>query len=643
MHPTQVFSETYLVLLFTFLGSYFIGYVCNLFIEGKKGWIQELKILLLGNLVSVCIYAMIKTNLYTILVLSLSFPIFFLIYQIKFYKKQFFYFNKIQLNYLLLTIAFLSFFYILSYTQIYNPFNREILGFAEDYGSYIRFATNLNLYGIENINLHQLILSSTCPTPYHYGDLWHIAMLSNITGTNCSTSFSLYYIPISLTVIYCATLTLVSLKHNHLKWLDYIFASVIIVICTPSFYFNCDSLISKYNGLDDGIILMTKSYFVSALVISSIVFLKTKNYFCLNFSVAFLFFYYMALLPVFFISLLVFNHFLFRRDEISKKKYVYYSLFSISTIAFCCIFYLSLNQIETNIAPSIFFENDFVSIINGYIRSIKDMVLIFRITFVKLIPYLLIITIAIPYKSVLSKARSMVLSQSFIWLTVLYGTSVLCGILFGFMIDGIQFFYITNNFIVPVFIFLLIQNSLNEERSYRKLVLFFIVYCSSVFQNLNSDRSRFSIIPIDQKFVSEIMAIAKNNKLNSNVCFIEKEEDNSTPFFYNSDLHIPYPYLISYYEFYNPICISFYNLEDAKYSNLNKIKSANVFYKYVQNLKSQNRFLSIEDAQLQFIKNYKIEFIFYRSNCHLSKIILDKTIEQISSTDKKWIFARLQK
>ena len=118
-----------------------------------------------------------------------------------------------------LTALFLYWFYFILH---FIPSDSSHINYLEgDISFYARAAEWLNLHGQENVNLDPLGVADVTKEPYHYGDIWAIALLQKVTGLHplIITYFILYPVCISLFVF--GILSWISARFNIKKNLPF--------------------------------------------------------------------------------------------------------------------------------------------------------------------------------------------------------------------------------------------------------------------------------------------------------------------------------------------------------------------------------------------------------------------------------------
>jgi hypothetical protein len=162
--------------------------------------------------------------------------------------------------------------------------------------------------------------------------------------------------------------------------------------------------------------------------------------------------------------------------------------------------------------------------------------------------------------------------------------------------------------------FLVFQNS----SKYFKL--FTTLYIIAIFLVNFSSFIHKGKKPINQNYILNVVNQTKN--LNQNCAFLYHKIDYSTYFSKISNYSTPAKYLALYDCRINPISLSIFEIpidsNSTTYDAEKKLVETSIFFRYVEDKKKNGLFTSIEDAQIDFIKEHNIQYLFTSRNVTLN-------------------------
>jgi hypothetical protein len=505
---------------------------------------------------------------------------------------------------LFLFIPALIYFWIQSFNY-YNPFTNESFCLEGDQLYYATIGNYLYQFGIENRFLDTLNITQKSLIPYHYGDSWFIAFFLHFVPYNAPIVLNFICNPTLMIVFYIGRLSILERYKNNPTIKDkliFLFIPFFTTLSLPIFDFlpgqiyswsiiNLPKLSINYLGIQLFFILIINKKINNAL------------YFIIPFFVL-----YLVSLPIIFSScILILFYFLFFK-EITKIEFIkiliFYTIFIIKIITSNPYIYgkTFLNCIIGSILLTI---SGFL--IYGLIALFKPKIILHILKHKLTILFLIFYSVGLGF----------------------YG-------LFNYNPDGAQLWYNTFYPIVGTFCCLFLAFILiNKFKSRNYLIIIGLIGLNLYLNNplkakcptVVNQKPRISLN--NQEAFYKKLNEKINKRKDPKIAFL-KDFNHANVFGKNPFTPI-FPNNATYTKNYFPICLSVYNIPNSKDSIIkimeNNSISNTIFYKFTELEKRNGTYSTIEDNQLKFIKEHKIDFIEVDKNTELP-IKIDKLIKQ---------------
>jgi hypothetical protein len=213
------------------------------------------------------------------------------------------------------------------------------------------------------------------------------------------------------------------------------------------------------------------------------------------------------------------------------------------------------------------------------------------------------------------------IKEWFILTILVYGASLAAWALLFQMRHSLQVFQnISIPFINITIIFFLIYLSCELKRKksffYPVMLILMFVNCSIVLSKNYKNNPVFNTFnqTYSDAYVSKIDGVLKVKPINPiGVFFLDREEYDDWSGRTESNFYTLGDYLKLLKPYYNAISLTVFDVplgtvSSPKYrSNLQLLQSS-IFYHFTDSLKNANKFITIEDAQISFIKTNKINY-----------------------------------
>lgn len=214
-----------------------------------------------------------------------------------------------------------------------------------------------------------------------------------------------------------------------------------------------------------------------------------------------------------------------------------------------------------------------------------------------------------------------------ITLVLLHIASILAySILFGLMVDSIQLYTYIFVPMNAVCCFLIIQFIIRSNSKKWKLTALLFV-ALSIYQYYSwQPKTKINLKPY-----TAILKVYNN----SNIAIFKGEKDFNNLNEKNVNGYFPFPYLKFYLKNYNPVCLTTLDIPIDSNATINLINTekeiiqTSTFYRFTQKQKNENKFVSIEQSQLDLIKENNIHSVFVYKNAQLPELIRKSIVDSV--------------
>jgi hypothetical protein len=114
----------------------------------------------------------------------------------------------------------------------------------------------------------------------------------------------------------------------------------------------------------------------------------------------------------------------------------------------------------------------------------------------------------------------------------------------------------------------------------------------------------------------------------------------------NINLYPPSPSLKMYFDDYNPVSLSVFEVpksEDSQFEHaLQNIRRNSVLYRYIALQKKNNSFVSIEQSKLDFIQQKKVHYIFTYGDARMPETLRPSVIDSVRDSISRITLYRLK-
>lgn len=593
---------------------------------------------LFGIIVTVTLYSLFQTQGNS--VNYIAFILLTCIYFLNKYKKEepIFMQGKKYL-YLIISISILSISYLAMYYFFVVKSNLAVFG---DNHFYSLLAHNLNTYGIESDQMDWT--KPVYTNSYHYTEQWFTAFFAKIYSINTLYSYYFIYTPIFITLIIFGALSLfefINFKKYHII-LGIIASLLFIFIQIFDNPFNSKTILAHlfYVGYP---LFNIKYILVYVIFISSIIFLKLKNYnlaFCM---VLFVVPLYPTILPSLMTGLFFMFFYLFVQKIINKKDLIIF-LSSIFLITLLYILFYYFQKKHPNIPWNKEMWEQFYD--SFYKISKLFIVLIFG-----LIGFLII------YFYTIKKIKTNNQTEKFHYYFNNYTliNSAFIFIVSGCLIVFIIFpvvntlthdsFQLLSIFIIPIYtisvflIILLLIKHKNTIQKYSIVLGIFLYFILLTIKNpsysLNMYAHPYLEMDCDNNYYKKIQLLtAKDN--NPRFAYYRKY-NKEMAFYLKTYLFMPDNRIVHFHNNYMPLCLNPDEMPidiDYRFGN----KNEHAFYRFYLNEKDKK---SKELITLNFLKKHQIEYIILENNYLCPEFLEPFIIEKYKNKYNKNIFLKI--
>lgn len=614
-----VFKQ-YIFLASTFLSIYFVGHIVHSLIDDKiKSHGVVFQKLLIGMVIISSLYAVIKSNGHTIMLINILIIIstIFLSYKMKPSKSNFKKnLSSLELKELSIIFIATSVFYVLQLNTMFDLGNGNIKLIDKDYSFYARLAGYLRDFGIENTNLEYFLADKGGVIPYHYADLWFTALISKTFFIHVQYALILITYPIIFTIVFSGWVYIIKLlKEKFTKkitWLDYLIPLLFFTLSMFKGIYPSYINLLKMDIWTPTILSMPKLAIIYPFILFILINLYEKKYFMVSVTACIIASVYTTVSVSVFLALGIFFliNFLLKKETI--KNTILYISPMILTSFFVVIFYYFFGETS----PTTISLSDIANIYSS-IDGVKTFFNIFIKGFFQIIatslPFILLFLFTRKYYN---KNAGVVLNFSIILIVV----SVSMWAFTHMMHDSVQLW---TNIYIPlintlVFFFIIILWVKSSKTNiYRYLTLGLLFICLIYIHNpINSEKAKITFIDFKRKellFTKE-PRIAFIKKSNDYVNHFEKLEQVYSGGVYTLMRMIDPLYIVCL----SPNSINIENINEQNFvQKMTFSKYTNLISDTFSDTKINNN-----EMQLMFIEKYNINYLLVNKKRPLSKNFL---------------------
>lgn len=527
--------------------------------------------------------------------------------------------KRIELPQIGILFLFTIIFFSLSY---YVLFNNGVGNIWCDYPVYATFSHNIEYTHIEGPSV---FIQTMITDKYHYADIWANVFFSFLFNENYLHIYLLIVITLFAVLIFQGGIAIAQAAGIENRFLLLVFG-ILLIIIQPfipffnKFYFAFIDL-PKLGGLylffiASGLLFIQKKYFLSALVLYLLIAFYTP--------VA------PGIIGGLFVVILIVNY---------KNKFKLinrYIIYAATGIIFYVIFYFFINTGTIGHNAS-----DDHSLSWALLFIIKKSVIYIFSFLLSLVLLLIIGRIFNPQFDKTFKFKFSFFSLIVFVLAGLLSSAIIAGLYSMISIEGSQLLKV---FALPVFsiiyyIFIIILTkriSLLPAKIFSVIILIGFIL-NSLYNNsaFYFGSGNYDWEKINTEFYCDIKSLISND--NREFAYIRKypEYNESFDHLYRIMSFPPMHKIIHYNGFYSPYCFSVYDIPDnvpLKYDD----RHLSLFYQFVENQKAINRFSSITESQIDFIRKYNIGYIIVEKDASLPdgllNLIDNKYVDNMGNT-----------
>jgi len=547
-------------------------------------------------------------------------------------------FNKAWLlkSFSLLFFIGLFFFFVYAWFFYHQPFNYLPHG---DYSYYVNIIQLLNTTGIESTNVSNYIFSDVAlhPAPYHYPEMWLTAFLSRFSGILIMETMVVVSTTVLNTIL---SIGMIALTRLFTKQIIIQFFAVFSVYISGLLLFE---VLPQAPSYVYAIGWTPKTMFVGLFLIWFVILTIKKSEW---------FYFPIICLPIINISLApailsafgIIGLFAFIRKPILKYNRFLLLLSTFLVGLFIALFYY-LNA-NTSAAGNFTLDN----ILIGHSYDMYKSVKIFAGSLIILSSLYVLYFIPIGFM-LFTKQRRVLLNKItnlkpllFIFLNIAFVGMFFWGLTHPIS-DSMQFFYMPAVLLFNIIVFVFLLMTLSIFNSNKTIFKYIITTCFIVLILANivlmKDAPFYQKQSVTSSYSTEfIEAVFENIEQNENGNYyfasIRKPEDIKGFWSAISSGKYSFLYLFSndfYFVSLDPLSVNLSQFEPIERNRVLSNYENKPFYKYAQNLKSQNDTLSTTEIQYKFVIDKKIKHLIIND-----ENMLDYRFIQIADTiikDKK--------
>jgi hypothetical protein len=582
----------------------------------------------LGILTIILFYSLFKTHFITI---NVGFIIILFFY---WFHNPLKVFSNFMINFrmVFIQVIILIVMYTFLYFWMFGFKNAPYIWLFIDHTIYASYIDKLNIIGAEGF-LSDLFFKEPVRNIYHYGELWYAAFFTALFKGN--TLQILYFSIFSnlLMVVYLGGKSILEHFFKKSEWYHWLFPFGIIFLSGIIFYFPISVPLFNTSWGNDTILSNIKLAPIAILFTWAFLCLIQKEYLNAVFILLLSIIFNIAVAPSLFLGLPLLLIILFKIKEVNFKQALSIIIPFITLFVFIILYALFIEILNKKyLTFDMNFEKDFI--LSDKIQNIKYYITLFNCTAGTVIKFFLSIA---PFLILLSFSGYKILSEYkaiFIFTIILVFFSAFSYGIFHFDFNGTQFW--TTPFIplIAIFLFFVLAaaNSNSQSVTTRLLTLIIAALIFYPYFFIKSAGMNFKQYTYSYHYLTE--NIPANHKEGIVVLYPKIKPTQIAG--YDKNMYYPYSYIKLYINNYNPYCLSEFDTSLNEDINIRKYQinylKRSVFYRYVERQKQQKLFSSIEQSQLDFIKEARVKYVLTQSGAALPRLIMPLVEKDIKDT-----------
>lgn len=607
-HFLYLFNFSISIIFFFLLGA-FIQKIFNK--KYTNDYFSIFSKILIGIIIFSITFALFKTSSKTILLGTCLLIIPFIRSQ-----RQIHTINKLRPKYSSILLFFeLFMIVILTYLiKVYPLFTLEnnIIFPNQDYTFYAKLSEYISESGNESYSL-DYIYNQNQVTPYHYIEIWATSSITYFLLGSTIFNLNIVVFGVFSVLIYLGFMSIVSTWKKPTIFMRFSVFLLMFFSALDFSFFQYLPLLKNLSSLTTTIWGIPKISVIYVFILLAIYYFTRKEKQKGLLSLLFLCFFYTPVAPAVVSGLFVWVLIDFFWYEKNKKILIENLFFIFYSILFIGLFYLLLGERnnEKLLDNTITFQ---------YIKTAFNIIIGTNIQLIVIYSPIIVVTILF-----LDKIKKYCFKQSFIFLFVLvYLFSLLAWALMQTNLNSSQLFYNISTPIFHIFSILIILYSIFILPNQKIKIITFIFSGFFIFIGIYNVFAYKGYQKFENSFVQEIKKDFKLIKNKIGICF-QNEDFYSSPHT-TSNTSALGCYLLLFEKNTHTIDLTIFDIINQQknhffYNTYKKNLQNSIFYRFVEQQKQKNKFESIQQSQIDFIKEYKIEYLVASNNVKLSPLI----------------------
>lgn len=540
------------------------------------------------------------------------------------------------LPYVFLQLLFLCIAFFILYIKVKHPLTGELYKAYSDFYCYSRNIQFLNQTGIESYYLDTYNGLAVPRALYHFGELWYTSFYSALLGKTAFLTFYFQLFPHTLTFYFlgaCALIeTFIQPRNNRM----YLLAFAVLFICGVSFYIPRTTIFTAGDWYDAGLLYQPKYLFSCILSFYFLILIKREKVFPLLVVAMAVVLVNTVVAPAVLMTAGLCLLLLFVSKKISFRELTAYCVLIASVLLYIGIYTLfihALNEKNGSVVKGVlqsggsfdfagYLKTAFNCFAGAAIKSILSMAGF-------LLPFFLFV-----YKKRKQEAN---IDAVLLAVFVFHIASITSYAIFYNRVDAVQLW---TNIYIPfsAVVCLLLLAFIFESGNVGLKIYGALLVAAALFQS----RIIKTGAPIDAGF----LAAVERQYDGSTLVFFKEKADFSSIYSKNINLYAPAPYLLTNFGKYNPVCLSVFEIprsdDPILHATEDEIIRNSVFFRFVRQQKQQNRFVSVQQSQIDFLKKYEVKFAVVYPNAHLPGYLQPLVKSVIREQDEGLLFYTLK-
>lgn len=501
-----------------------------------------------------------------------------------------------------------------------------------DHTIYATFIDKLNEISVEGKE-SDLFFKEPVRNIYHFGELWYTAFFTWLYKHNTLQVFYFSVFPNLLSTLVIGGRAIIEHFQKKKKWYYWLQPFSLIILSGIVFYFPKSFEFFSLSWGNDTILSCIKYSPLAIFMLGAFFLILEKKHYNAILLMLACTLINTATSPAIFIGLMIYLFILILTKELKKKEiFAAFISFLLSGL-FLLSYSLFINFLNKKYLS---FNNSYETSysISDKLRDIMYYKTLFNCTFGTLLKFILS---SIPFVGLIIFAgKKWVIENKFFLLfglSFVLSSAISYGI-FHFDFDGTQFWTVVYIPLMSIFLYIIIISTNCFKPTFTIKAYTYFLFMLLFYPYLFIKNSGWNFIQNTSSIRYLTDNISPDNKKNIAVFYPKSIPKHVAG--YDKNIYYPYGHMKLYIDNYHPYCLSEFDTMLSRDTYIRNYQVSylkrSIFFRFVEKQKKQHVFNSIEQSQLDFIKEARVKYVLTQSGATLPGLIMPFVEKQITDT-----------